>query len=634
MLKKRLVIHALKIKLFFIYVLVFNLNIGFSQDNIVNELLLKLEISDEDTNKVILLNDLCWELAFVDDIKSIEFGQQSIELAEKLNYTVGLQDAFRYTGRTYSLYGQNEEALRYLKKALEFNTNNLRSIGLIHNDIGCVYDNMADYAQALEHFYSAIRIFDQIEYSAGIGLIKINMVNIYIFQSDYSRALKLSEEAYELYESIEEPIYAGIAMFNKGTALISLKRYKQANESLRHALNIFDQENDIRHKSEVLNSFGNLHQELGNLDSALYYFNESLLVDISLGNQLWEAKSYSNIAGVYFAKEAYEKAVEYNELALKTAKDAGDLQWFMTTIRYLSEDYYQNGQHQLAYEYRLFYDQIKDSIFSETRSNQVLELTEKYETEKKDQEIITLKKLQEASTRENKLYYTALGISILTLLLIVFSILLYLRNQNSKNKILQNELEQKAFRAQMNPHFIFNSLNSIQRMYIEGKEDTANDYMADFSRLLRGILENSGKSKIMLNEEIEITKLYLDLERMRSNNLFDYKINIDDEINALITMVPPLILQPYIENAIWHGIIPKNEKGRIDITIALKKNRQLTCEIKDTGVGFNPNENDDQKKQDSSHGMEITARRLGGYKNVHITSSSETGTKVVLTVQI
>lgn len=169
-------------------------------------------------------------------------------------------------------------------------------------------------------------------------------------------------------------------------------------------------------------------------------------------------------------------------------------------------------------------------------------------------------------------------------------------------------------------------------MYIDGKEDIANDYMADFSRLLRSILENSGKQEISLKEELEISKRYMDLELMRTDNAFGYMYDVDETLNLKRIKIPPLLFQPYLENAIWHGILPENHYGTIVISIRKLNASQLSCEISDDGVGIYTSLEKKGEQSRESKGMEITQERLGGESNVSAHELEAGGTKIKLTI--
>ncbi len=173
------------------------------------------------------------------------------------------------------------------------------------------------------------------------------------------------------------------------------------------------------------------------------------------------------------------------------------------------------------------------------------------------------------------------------------------------------ELEQKSLRLQMNPHFIFNSLNAIQSFVISKDTDKAVNYLALFSHLMRMILANSAQSYIPLKDEIKALTLYMDLEKLRFDNKFDYFINIDPRIDTEFVEIPPMLFQPYVENAIIHGLVHSDKHGRLDIILKLRKN-SLFCVIQDNGIG---RERASQIREQSGikrqpRGMIITKERI------------------------
>ncbi|HET9433748.1 MAG TPA: histidine kinase [Chitinophagaceae bacterium] len=150
-------------------------------------------------------------------------------------------------------------------------------------------------------------------------------------------------------------------------------------------------------------------------------------------------------------------------------------------------------------------------------------------------------------------------------------------------KLQMIELEAKALRAQMNPHFIFNCMNSIKALIQNDEKKRSIDYLTTFSKLIRTVFQNSDKRRISLFDEIETCRLYIQLETMRLNGKLKYNFNIDPNIDLKSVMVPALIIQPFIENAIWHGIVPK-EQGAINISIK-QNNDAIVCEVDDDGIG-------------------------------------------------
>jgi LytS/YehU family sensor histidine kinase len=271
------------------------------------------------------------------------------------------------------------------------------------------------------------------------------------------------------------------------------------------------------------------------------------------------------------------------------------------------------------------------------------------------------KKMQQqqlnASAQQKK--FLIIGIlGILLLGIFIFrNILLKRKNEKHLREIAENEvelqklenekqlteLEMQALRAQMNPHFIFNCLSSINRFILKNETESASDYLTKFSRLIRMVLNNSKQELIALEDELEMLRLYLDLEKLRFRNSFDYKINCINEIDADNIFIPPLILQPFAENAIWHGLMHKQGHGHLEIKLSVDK-KILTCVISDNGIGRSKaamlqSTSTEHKK---SMGQQITKERLTlfnqganegnflNFEDIKDDEGNEAGTRVIL----
>jgi len=184
-------------------------------------------------------------------------------------------------------------------------------------------------------------------------------------------------------------------------------------------------------------------------------------------------------------------------------------------------------------------------------------------------------------------------------------------DEEKKRLVLESELsdlEQHALRLQMNPHFIFNALNSIKGYYAEKKVAEADEYLSKFSKILRHILENN-KRYSSLEDELEILHQYLEMGQMRHPNMFDYTIEVDEQMHTNEIMIPSLLLQPFVENAIMHGIAPSAGKGFILIKCILKED-MLVCQIRDNGIGYSISKNRRKENEHQSMAIEITKKRL------------------------
>lgn len=183
-------------------------------------------------------------------------------------------------------------------------------------------------------------------------------------------------------------------------------------------------------------------------------------------------------------------------------------------------------------------------------------------------------------------------------------------------------MELTALRAQMNPHFIFNSLNSIENYIIQNETVKASEYLNGFSRLMRLILQNSRSHLVNLKDEIEALKLYMEMESLRFNNEVEYEVNIDQALDPDDIDIPPMLIQPYVENGIWHGLRHKGGPGKITLSFA-KDNGYLKCTIEDNGVGRSKAASmETPNPRRKSMAMNITNERLQTINKIYETDAS------------
>lgn len=267
------------------------------------------------------------------------------------------------------------------------------------------------------------------------------------------------------------------------------------------------------------------------------------------------------------------------------------------------------------------YSVLKDSLFNDEKAQEVATLEMSYAFSKKEDSIrseneqIALAASSEIK-RQSTIRNTTIiaGIALITAGLVSFIFYKRKRDAVQKQQVAEfktdvMETEMKALRSQMNPHFIFNSLNSISDYISKNNIPEADRYLSKFAKLMRLILENSEQKEVLLEDDLKALELYMQLEALRLNHKFDFTIDVDASIDASSTLVPPLMLQPFVENSIWHGIAKKEGKGQINIAVKKFENDMINCIVEDNGVGrlAGRSENDDQKK---SLGMKITQSRI------------------------
>ena len=209
--------------------------------------------------------------------------------------------------------------------------------------------------------------------------------------------------------------------------------------------------------------------------------------------------------------------------------------------------------------------------------------------------------------------YFMIGV-MLEIFIFAMGLGILMKRREDERSSLNKEMEKvklRALQTQMNPHFIFNSLNSIRSYMIKNETKEASGYLSKFSRLIRQILEYSSEEYITLKQELQILSLYIQIEQLRFRDEFGFSINVEKEINEEELMVPPLIVQPFLENAIWHGLMQKQGEKKIDLVVKQEKNR-LKIIVRDNGIGREEaNRNTSTTpKENRSMAIELTTRRL------------------------
>jgi sensor histidine kinase YesM len=318
----------------------------------------------------------------------------------------------------------------------------------------------------------------------------------------------------------------------------------------------------------------------------------------------------------------------------------------MHACQLLSRAYHYLNNNDSAYTYLEKYVTLKDSIQSKQFLLRIYNSKKEADDAKKESRIGLLNRDNQIKQQQLKQEATFRNFIITAFVALLFAGLYVFRNVNLKRKNerlrqaqkeqewkvkeLENEnkhvelqkqsaeLEMQALRAQMNPHFIFNSLSSINHFILKNESKTASNYLTRFSRLIRMVLINSQKSLITLEDELQMLDLYLEMERLRFKNSFDYSITFLNTIDSDNIFIPPLLLQPFCENAIWHGLMHKEGQGRLDIELSMSRgtpseeNKILNCTITDNGIGRERAEEMKSKsaEKEKSMGLKITQGRL------------------------
>ena len=466
---------------------------------------------------------------------------------------------------------------------------------------------------------------------------------------------------------------------------MALKQYDLAITQFDKSLKLEEQDNNKLGLAINYHNIGYAEEAKGNLSAALTNYQKSLDYNNAIDSEIGRVICYNSIGGIYLKQENFEEAEPIIREALEKALNLDD-QFYITSSylnlgtlefqlnqfsiaeknlkkalniassynlkssvadasKLLSKINEKNKKYDVALDYYQKAVEIENTILTEQNLQYVNDIVIEYENENKNNQIKALALENEAvrlrlERNKNILLFTSLLIAILGTILFIMNRTKALRRDKH---ILT--LEQDMLRSQMNPHFIFNSLNSIKLYIINNEKENAVYYLNKFSKLIRKILMASKEKETSLEDELETMKLYMNIENIRFSNEIDFKINVDPSINTEITKIPSLVLQPFLENSLWHGLSSKTDNKKIELNVFKKSSKFIVVEIVDNGIGRIASQKikEQKKLKRNSVGIDITKARLANFSESFedsyslkiedlYTDNSPSGTKISLLI--
>jgi two-component system LytT family sensor kinase len=462
---------------------------------------------------------------------------------------------------------------------------------------------------------------DAIAFSKKNGIKAIVPRSYYIQSSIYSSLMDRDQHRQSLQNLINEAIVESDTVYlisgcyllgtNYADTLKSSKNFRLADSLLKQAYKIAVIKKDTVHIAASLANMGwNFYGETM-FDSSLYYYNKSLEYSIPGKVYFASANAYGNLGTIYRDQGYTDRSVSYYAKAIEIAEKARD--WYSLEWIYLdlTNIYLKLNDTSKAYNNYVLYKQFSDSMMIRSNTKGLSDARLRYETDShiKEVELLSLR-----IENQKLMIWGFTGLIILTL---AIGLLLFRGSKlKAKRRISEmnrkiSEVTQANLRQQMNPHFIFNTLNSIQYYMYQHDKLATNNYLTKFSSLMRKVLENSQHTSVALHDELDALNLYLELERIRFKDKFDYRIDVDEEIDTLLYKVPTMLIQPYVENSICHGLIPAENKGFIKVDLKLNTD-YIKCTIEDNGIGREAAQKRKVKsdKNHNSLGTQIVSSRL------------------------
>ncbi|MDN5202716.1 tetratricopeptide repeat protein [Fulvivirgaceae bacterium BMA10] len=577
-----------------------------------------------DTNRVIILNSLATTLQYDAPDSALVHATRALKESEKLEYVHGIINAYNKIGTVYAIKTDYKQALDYFLKALEVSQAGgyAKLTGDALNNVANVYKFQDDYDNAIAYYYQALEIKRTLEDKSN-ELYALNSLGIALTEvKRFPEADSCFRQMIILADSLGNKTWAPKAYNQLARNFYFMYDYSSAIENFTIALNLERENGDLKRQAIALSNIGECYHYLKEYDKALDSYKESLAIREKINYKYGKVITLLQMAKSFYRKGALREATDHTHQSLSLARELGTRSKVVDALEGLAMLYAKQNDYERAYEYAQQLTVEKDSILTEQKTEQIAEMQARFDSEKKEQQIKSQQKeitlLEEKKAADRKLMFTLLSLAFVLLILAGFIYSRYrlkkrseqtLKGKNEEIAIMNEELERKALRAQMDPHFIFNSLNSIQHFITANDKTSALKYLSKFSKLIRQILENSVNHQVLIADEIKLLEYYIQLEALRFDQKFEHQIDIDDNLDIHNMEIPFLLIQPYVENAIVHGLHNREEKGSLRVSLQ-DCEQHILCTVEDNGIGRQMAAQLKKQKQHISRGMSVTTRRL------------------------
>jgi tetratricopeptide (TPR) repeat protein len=557
--------------------------------------------SQTDSLKLNTLLDSAKYYVRADPILSKNLLQKLIYIGEEKNSSL-LPEYYNLYGTVNFYLGNYEESKSYYSRSLIIYQQRKDSVEMIRlqNNLGYVYSVTGNYELSLEHYHQAL-LLAEILYQKGrlpviisqlgnktadqmLNHLYANIGRIHARYNNYGDAINNYNRALMYAEKGKNKYYYAYYLNELATLYTAIKKYDKALKFCNQAIEV-NKEIDNRLGIGInYQTLGEIYARKDKIENAEIFLNKGLeLLEHEKDLPSKADALFSRIRIQLKTKQYRNVQLDLNE-CLNIANNAGNMDILKNYHYYQFQLDSAKGKTESALKNFMNYHNLQSTLFDIQKNRRINELQIAYESQRKEKELALLSKENEVqrikiNKGRNILYFIA---GLFSLILVIVYLLMQYQKLRIKHKVI--ELKQKNLNQQMNPHFVYNCLNSIQCYIFQNDTDRSVVYLSKFAKLMRRILQSSQNEYMSIHDETELLTLYLELESMRFKGKFDYSIKVDDNIDPEYYKIPTLLVQPFVENSLWHGIQNKPGKGHIDIEFKLNKDL-LFCSIEDNGIG-------------------------------------------------
>lgn len=579
----------------------------------LDSLLTKLRYQKEDTLKVNLYYDIGIRYAQKNNALFKTYADSVLRLSRKLNYPKGIGLGYSAHGYYYCMEKEWSKSKYNLQKADSI-FERLGDKPAIMSNKGIYtlyYLNIKEFDKELQLLFELLEYKEKENAKQDVAKI-CGRIGVALNQLDrYDEARDYYLRAIRIREELKDFVGKSMMLINLGGMLAKQDRFKEAEPYLEEALRIqetYKQQNVIMfcqaNLAHVYVETGKPRKGLEMAAECEAYLQKQKdtfnLVKLSLYQAIGytKLKQFDKALSVLGEKH---KLIKGNKLY---AKQEGNLLWEYYKV------YKAMGKTEVALQYFEQANEVREQNDHSDVNQGISRMKEEYETEKKQAENRQLKRdneLKDLQIRQRN--YLVYG-SIILLVLISIIAVIIIRNNRLKSEKATMEMEQRLLQSQMNPHFTFNVLHAIHTYMLKKDTEESGKLLTSFARLVRAILQHSSKDSIPLSDELNWLRDYIRLQQLRFTDSFNYTIEVDEELSSENVLLPPMLIQPFIENAIEHGFSDSDKSGELHISYK-KTDKELEITISDNGKGFPTGEHQMREKKDhESVAIQITEKRI------------------------
>jgi tetratricopeptide (TPR) repeat protein len=582
---------------------------------------------------------------------------QSFILSKKIRDNKAIAETYILLAQKQMQLNQKDSAMLYVNEAIQFarRSSTKTTMAIAINRLASIYAYFGQFELSVSKNLVALQLAQEIGDYPKVAQFALDLGDAQLEILNYREANKYFKQALEVGIQIKDQRLEALAKLNLGVIFLKEKKYQQSIQLQKDAIRTLMKLNDMNGLGLAHNNLGDIYREKKDYATALSNYNKSLVYFESTGNREKIATVYHSVGIVFEKQGKHENALNYLNRCVEIRSQFGYTGAKYPAFKSISEVYANTGNKQLAYKYLKMYTDFSDSAKTLESSAKIAELNELYRSEQRER-LISLQadsidrqqqerefastQLENIQLKNNMQAYIILGFA---LVIILGGIIFFYRWNQSKIKQQQKEAEmnQTLLRAQMNPHFVFNAMSVIQSYIYDNDIKNSSKFLVAFSKLMRLILENSSKEFIPMTIEVDILDKYLGIQKLRFEDRFEYEIIVDPKLLDENCVIPPMITQPFIENAIEHGQLHLREDGFIKVHF-FEKNGMLNITVVDNGVGRKKSSANKKSSAHKSMAMKITKDRIDNLNKKYRSDGSmhledfdkisESGTKVLISI--